>query len=140
MKLTLHATTYDWQFLPIAGGTYTDSGTRHGPCRHRPARTSAPVAVADSYSTAQNTALVQAAPGVLANDTDADADPLTAIVDTNVTNGTLALNANGGFTLHPDDRLLRSRQLHLPRQRRHRQLQRRDRVADRQRPGRPSRH
>ena len=27
LKLTLHATTYDWTFLPIAGTTYTDSGT-----------------------------------------------------------------------------------------------------------------
>ena len=27
LKLTLHATTYDWKFLPIAGGTFTDSGT-----------------------------------------------------------------------------------------------------------------
>jgi acid phosphatase type 7 len=27
LKLTLHATTYDWQFVPVAGGTFTDSGT-----------------------------------------------------------------------------------------------------------------
>ena len=27
LKLTLHATTYDWVFLPIAGTTFTDSGT-----------------------------------------------------------------------------------------------------------------
>ena len=27
LKLTLHAATYDWQFLPVAGGTFTDSGT-----------------------------------------------------------------------------------------------------------------
>ena len=27
MKLTLHATTYDWLFLPIAGSNFTDSGT-----------------------------------------------------------------------------------------------------------------
>ena len=27
MKFTLHATSYDWQFLPIAGSTFTDSGT-----------------------------------------------------------------------------------------------------------------
>ena len=26
-KLTLHASTYDWVFLPIAGSTFTDSGT-----------------------------------------------------------------------------------------------------------------
>lgn len=27
-KLTLHATSYDWQFIPIAGQTFTDSGTQ----------------------------------------------------------------------------------------------------------------
>ena len=27
MKFTLHASTYDWVFLPIAGSTFTDSGT-----------------------------------------------------------------------------------------------------------------
>jgi len=27
LKLTLHATSYDWQFVPAAGATFTDSGT-----------------------------------------------------------------------------------------------------------------
>jgi hypothetical protein len=27
MKLTLHAGSYDWQFIPVAGETYTDNGT-----------------------------------------------------------------------------------------------------------------
>lgn len=27
LKLTLHATSYDWEFIPIAGQTFTDSGT-----------------------------------------------------------------------------------------------------------------
>ena len=27
LKLTLHATSYDWQFIPIAGQSFTDSGT-----------------------------------------------------------------------------------------------------------------
>jgi hypothetical protein len=27
LKLTLHANSYDWQFVPQAGKTYTDSGT-----------------------------------------------------------------------------------------------------------------
>ncbi len=27
LKLTLHATSYDWQFVPVAGGAFTDSGT-----------------------------------------------------------------------------------------------------------------
>ncbi len=61
----------------------------------------APVAVADSYSTPLNTAKVVAAPGVLANDTDADGNPLTAILNANVTHGSLSLAANGGFTYTP---------------------------------------
>ena len=28
MKLVLHSTSYDWQFVPTAGGTFTDSGSR----------------------------------------------------------------------------------------------------------------
>ena len=49
---------------------------------------SAPVAVADTYSTPKNTTLVVAAPGVLANDTDADSgDSLTAAVVTTVSHG-----------------------------------------------------
>jgi hypothetical protein len=27
LKLTLHATSYDWQFIPVAGATFKDSGT-----------------------------------------------------------------------------------------------------------------
>jgi hypothetical protein len=27
LKLTLHATSYDWQFVPVPGATFTDSGT-----------------------------------------------------------------------------------------------------------------
>ncbi len=62
----------------------------------------APVAVADSYSTNQNTALVvPAATGVLSNDTDAQANPLTAILSVGPTHGALSLNANGGFTYTP---------------------------------------
>ena len=66
LRLTLHPTSYDWQFVPAAGSTFTDSGTtqchgassdtqapstptnlvrpaqparRRWPCRGRPART-----------------------------------------------------------------------------------------------------
>ena len=60
-----------------------------------------PVAVANSFNTPQDTQLVQAAPGVLANDTDADSNPLTAVLNADVAHGTLALNANGGFTYTP---------------------------------------
>ena len=63
----------------------------------------APVAVDDSYSTTEDAPLtVAAALGVLDNDTDADADSLTAVLDTDVANGTLSLAANGSFTYTPN--------------------------------------
>jgi hypothetical protein len=27
LKLTLHSSSYEWRFVPIAGKTFTDSGT-----------------------------------------------------------------------------------------------------------------
>ena len=51
-KLTLHATSYDWKFLPVAGSTFTDSGTA---TVVPTVANAAPVAVADSYSTPPNT-------------------------------------------------------------------------------------
>jgi hypothetical protein len=61
----------------------------------------APVATADNYSTNQNTALVVAAPGVLANDTDLENSPLTAVLVSGPASGTLTLNPNGSFTYTP---------------------------------------
>ncbi|MDN5284873.1 MAG: hypothetical protein JWR38_1147 [Mucilaginibacter sp.] len=58
----------------------------------------APVAVADNYNFNTGTALTVAAPGVLGNDTDADGDPLTAVLVSGPANGTLTLNPNGSFT------------------------------------------
>ena len=34
LKLTLHPASYDWQFIPVAGQTYTDSGS--GSCHAAP--------------------------------------------------------------------------------------------------------
>ena len=62
----------------------------------------APVAVADSYSVAEDAVLTVAAPGVLGNDSDANNDLLTAILYSGVANGALTLNANGGFTYTPN--------------------------------------
>ena len=61
----------------------------------------APVAVNDSYSGQWNTPLTVAPNGVLANDTDADGNTLTAIKLTNPSQGTVTFNANGGFTYMP---------------------------------------
>ena len=62
----------------------------------------APVAVDDAYNTNEDTTLVEGAPGVLGNDTDANSDPLTAVVDSDPSNGTLTLNADGSFTYTPN--------------------------------------
>ncbi|NOG48618.1 MAG: tandem-95 repeat protein [Chloroflexi bacterium] len=62
----------------------------------------APVAVDDAYTTDEDTALNTAAPGVLTNDTDAEADPLTAVLVVGPTNGTLTLNSDGSFTYTPN--------------------------------------
>ena len=60
-----------------------------------------PVAVNDSYSTNEDTTLSVTAPGVLANDTDVDGNPLTAVLVATASHGTLTLNANGSFTYLP---------------------------------------
>src|SRR5665213_2686133 len=57
-----------------------------------------PVANNDTYTTLEDVPLTIAAPGVLANDTDVEGDPLTAVLVGNVSHGVLNLNANGGFT------------------------------------------
>ena len=63
-----------------------------------------PVAVADSYSTSEDTPLTVSAPGVLANDTDADGDPLTAVLVSGPSHAApsgFTLNANGSFSYTP---------------------------------------
>jgi VCBS repeat-containing protein len=63
----------------------------------------APVARPDSYTTDESTPLVVAAAGVLANDTDADADTLTAVLVSGPSYGALTLNPNGSFVYTPQD-------------------------------------
>ena len=61
-----------------------------------------PTAVNDSYITAEDSTLNVAAPGVLGNDTDPEAQPLTATLQTAPRNGTLTLNRNGSFIYKPN--------------------------------------
>jgi large repetitive protein len=60
-----------------------------------------PVASADGYTTAEDASLTIPAQGVLANDADADADALTAVLVSYPAHGTLILNADGSFTYTP---------------------------------------
>ncbi|NCG17419.1 MAG: tandem-95 repeat protein [Rhodobacterales bacterium] len=62
-----------------------------------------PVGVDDVYAGSEDTIMVRdALAGVLANDSDDDSDPLTAILVDDVSNGTLVLNADGSFTYTPN--------------------------------------
>jgi len=63
----------------------------------------APTAAADFYNTDENVPLEVASPGVLANDNDPDGAPLTAVLDTDVSSGTLILNLEGSFTYTPSE-------------------------------------
>jgi VCBS repeat-containing protein len=99
LKLTLQPTSYDWEFVPIAGDTFTDSGSAN--CITSASNT-APIAVDDGYTIDEDTPLNIAAPGVLANDSDVDGDALTAALVNDVSNGSLSLNADGSFDYTPN--------------------------------------
>src|SRR5439155_1724650 len=62
----------------------------------------APVATAESYTTAEDTALtVNAASGLLTDATDIDGDPLTAVLDRRPSVDALTLNSDGPFSYTP---------------------------------------
>jgi hypothetical protein len=84
-----------------------------------PAANQAPVANNDTFSVNEDTTLNVAAPGVLANDTDAENNSFTASLVSTTTHGLLALNSNGSFTYYAQRQFPRHRQLHLPGRGRH---------------------
>ncbi|MBE9101349.1 tandem-95 repeat protein [Vacuolonema iberomarrocanum] len=62
-----------------------------------------PVGTNDTFVVDEDgTLTVPVANSILNNDTDAENNPLTAVLATDVGNGTLTLNANGSFTYTPD--------------------------------------
>ena len=62
----------------------------------------APVGTPDAYTSSVDTELiVNQANGVLSNDSDIEEDNLTAVLDSDVSNGTLTLNADGSFNYIP---------------------------------------
>ena len=106
----LDAATGAFTYTPGAGYSGTDSFTyaaTDGYATSAPATVtitvySVPVANPDSYTVvAGNVLTVNAAGGVLANDTNADGNPLTAALVSTTSHGTLSLNANGSFSYHP---------------------------------------
>ncbi len=67
----------------------------------QPGTNTAPVAVADSYSTPQGIPLIIPSPGLLGNDTDPQFNSLTAALVASPSQGTVFLNLDGGFTYTP---------------------------------------
>ena len=66
-----------------------------------PADNTQPVAQPNQYATVQDQPLTIAVPGVLDGDTDADDDPLVAVLNTLPSRGTLQLNGDGSFIYTP---------------------------------------
>ena len=88
---------FDYTVSDGAGGT----ALGHVTVTVTAAVNNAPVANNDSYNLPLNGILTVPAAGVLANDTDADGNPLTAVRVTGPAHGTLTLNPNGSFTYTP---------------------------------------
>ena len=80
-------------------GTLTSNPATVTITRHRHQRH--PGRGRDAYTTAEDTVLTVPAPGVLGNDSDPDGDPLTAVLVTGPSHGSLTLNANGSFSYTP---------------------------------------
>ncbi len=81
---------------------YELSAAQVGELFQGPPPNTAPVGVDDAYGTDEGEALTVSAPGVLANDTDAEDDSMTATDATQPANGDVVLNADGSFTYTPD--------------------------------------
>ena len=61
----------------------------------------APVATADNFGASRDRSLAVAAPGVLANDSDADGNALTVKLASDTAHGTLTLKPDGSFSYMP---------------------------------------
>ena len=66
------------------------------------AQSTPPVADDDTFNAPADTTLTVEAPGVLANDSDADGDVLAAMLATAPSNGMITLNRDGSFSYTPD--------------------------------------
>jgi hypothetical protein len=66
-----------------------------------PPANATPVAADDEYRGLRDDALAVAAPGVLANDSDANGDPMTVRLASDAAHGTLTLQPDGSFSYTP---------------------------------------
>jgi VCBS repeat-containing protein len=62
----------------------------------------APVAVNDTYTTTNNETLFINTPGVLKNDSDPDGNPLSPVLESGPSSGSLTLNPDGSFMYIPE--------------------------------------
>jgi VCBS repeat-containing protein len=83
------------------GGSQTPAPSSATPPAPSAATNSAPNATNDTYRGRRDDSIAVAAPGVLANDTDANGDAMTARLGRDVAHGTLTLQSNGSFNYTP---------------------------------------
>ncbi len=88
---TLTVTNPDGQTAQLASALTITTGSNQ-----------APTAQNDAFATPLGTPLNVAAPGVLANDTDPESQPLSAQLVSGPASGVLTLNANGSFSYTPN--------------------------------------
>src|SRR5688572_17946462 len=89
--------------LAACGGSGSSTPPPASPPSSGPpaATNAAPIATADNYQGLRDDSLAVAAPGVLANDSDANSDALTVRLAASATHGTLTLQPNGSFSYTP---------------------------------------
>jgi Calcineurin-like phosphoesterase len=104
LKLTLHPTSYDWQFVPEAGRTFTDTGTTachgSGPTP-TPGPTSTPGPISTPTRTATSTANVTSTPTNTPNATQ-PGNTFTPLADAYVTGDLPTTNYGSVMTLRTD--------------------------------------
>jgi chitodextrinase len=100
LRLTLHPTSYDWQFVPAAGSTFTDSGTTQ--CHGASSDTQAPTTPTDLMASVTGPASVDLSwtaswdnvgvtgYRVLRDGVQVGSSPSTSFTDTTVAPGTAA--------------------------------------------------
>jgi len=111
LKLTLHPTSYDWQFVPAAGnGTFTDSGS--SACHGSVADTTPPSAPADLTATAAGPSEIDLGWTASSDDVgvagyriyrDGGATPIATVTGTTYADGGLGAGTTHSYTVKAFD-------------------------------------